>query len=101
MKFKKWTILSKKNSISKKVITSVDDILIKSYFGNYLKVIDKGLAAYSNVIEESCIFNIKKADELVKPNWSITRPFLSKLFLTSKCIDYLSDNELFFSQVNY
>ena len=97
IKFKKWTLLSRKNLINKKIITIVDDVLIKSYFGNYLKIKDKGIAAYSSLIEDSCIFNIKKADELLKPNWSITRPFLSKVFLTSKCIDYLSDNELFFS----
>ena len=97
MKFKKWTILSRKNLISKKIITIVDEILIKSYFGNYIKIKDKGITAYSTLIEETCIFNIKKADELLKPNWSITRPFLSKAYLTSKCINYLSDNELFFS----
>ena len=97
MKFKKWIILSKKNLISKKIITIIDDVIIKSYFGNYLKIKEKGLSAYSSLIEDNCIFNIKKVDKLLKPNWSITRPFLSKVYLTSKCIDYLSDNELFFS----
>ena len=101
MKFRKWILLNKNNIISKKAIGITDKIILKSPFGNYLKISKEGLIANSSLIEDSAVFYFKKAEKMPISNWMIERPFQSNLFLNLKCLDLFSENELFFSQVGF
>lgn len=101
MKFRKWQILNFKTLASKKIIVTTDEALLKSNFGHFLKI-DKGkLAATNNLIADDTTFSIKRADVFNLPNWSILRPYQSNLFLTSDCVKLFSQNNQFFTQLNY
>ena len=57
-----WTLLLKNGVTQKKMIYSFDDVLIKSVYGNFLRVEEDGtLNAYSNNIGEKCSWHIQKA----------------------------------------
>lgn len=101
MKFRKWTLLSHSKLISKKKISVIDKVLLKSPFGHFLKSTDEGLFANTSFIEEACVFSLQHSTLFPVQSWEVLSPFSSSLFLTSKCLDVLSNNELFFHQVNY
>lgn len=45
--------------ISKKTVSTTDNIILKSPFGQFLKSTDEGLLANSSFVEDSCIFSFK------------------------------------------
>lgn len=101
MKFRKWTLTNRNQLISKKIIVTTDEVLIKSAFGNYMKV-ENGLAiANSSVIEDKTSFNFHQIGALPLPDWAVLRPFQSNLFMSSACTKLFLNNELFFYQTAY
>ncbi len=101
MKFRRWTIISRKNLISRNLIVTTSEVLLKSAFGNYLKTDGTDLTTNSTLIEDKTTFYLQKADELPLPGWAILRPFQSSLYLNSECLSLYPDNETFFGQVGY
>lgn len=70
--------MSKDNADSQRNIKSIDQVLIRSPFGNYLKASKTGeLLATSSVNENGCVFSIQKANIPPFPQWVHTRPYIS------------------------
>lgn len=101
MKFRKWSILNYTNLITKKEIIITDDLIFKSSFGNYLKNDKGGIVANSSLITDDIVFNIKNAEELALPKWSILRPYQSNLFFNAESLRLFNNSATFFSQLNY
>lgn len=101
MKFRRWTLINRSSLISKKVIVTTDEVLIKSHFGNYLKIEGTSVVANSSVIEDKTSFHFHQIDFLPLPDWAILRPLQSNLILSSLCSKLFFDNELFFQQSVY
>lgn len=101
MKFRKWQILNIKTVASKKIVVTTDEVLFKSNFGHFLKVDKSNVLANNNLIADDTAFSVKRAEVFNLPNWSILRPYQSNLFFTSDCVKLFSQNNQFFSQLNY
>ncbi len=101
MKFRKWTLTNRNQLISKKIIVTTDEVLIKSAFGNYMKVENGQAVANSSVIEDKTSFNFHQIGSLPLPDWAVLRPFQSNLFMSSSCSKLFLNNELFFYQTAY
>lgn len=57
-----WTIYLRNNIKERKMVYSFDEVLIKSSYGNFLKVEEDGTVnAYSSNITEKCTWHIQKA----------------------------------------
>ena len=50
MKFRLWTVQNKQNLISQKVVCSIDQVILKSPFGNYLRDADGAVIADNTLI---------------------------------------------------
>jgi len=101
MKFRKWQILNLKTVANKKIVATTDEVLFKSNFGHFLKVDKNHVLANNNLIADDTAFSVKRADTFSLPNWSVLRPYQSSLFFTSDCVQLFSQNNQFFSQLNY
>lgn len=101
MKFRKWVLSNRNNLISKKVVVTTDEVLIKSSFGNYLKFESNQVLANSSVVEDKTSFHFHQVEYLPLPDWAILRPFQSNLYLSSDCSKLFINNELFFLQSAY
>lgn len=73
MKFRRWVIINRNNLIDKHVVTSLTELLLKSSFGNYLKVEGIEINSNANVIDDKSTFVIHKANTLPLPEWVILR----------------------------
>jgi hypothetical protein len=101
MKFRRWTLINRNNLISKKIIVTTNEVLLKSAFGNYLKAEGTELTTNSTLIEDKTTFFFQKSEVLPMPTWAILRPYQSDLYLSSQCADIFEDNETFFAQLRH
>ena len=101
MKFRRWTLINRNNLISKKLVVTTNEILLKSAFGNYLKTEGTDLTTNSTLIEDKTTFFFQRSDVLPMPSWALLRPYQSDLYLSSQCADIFEDNETFFAQLRH
>ena len=80
----KWTIHDVKNVTNRDNVTPLNDICLKSPFGQYCQVLpSKTLSANGQDIDEDCTFKIVKSTIPNLPDWLYKRPFLNHNNITN------------------
>jgi hypothetical protein len=80
----KWTIHDVKNITNRERVTPLNDICLKSPFGQYLQVQQNFiLSANGQDLDEDCTFKIVKSTVPHLPDWLYKRPFLNHNNITN------------------
>ena len=88
----KWKIVSKDQVETQRNLKSIDEILLRSPYGNFLKVTSNGeLVATSAPNDKACVFSISKASIPPFPQWVHTRPYISAANLIPEFVRYTND----------